>query len=129
MKLFVAAIILALGASAHAQSKVVLTWANSNTGIAKCSTILTSPSACDGTQVVGETVNGISTPISSTVDPYATSYTISPLPLDGVHTYYVLQNFLDFSGVAQTTATATTTATVKRFQAPSAPSNLQAIQQ
>jgi hypothetical protein len=110
MKLIVA-IIFALGTVAHAQTKIVMTWTNPNTGIAVCSATVTS--ACINNQVLTDTTVASSpVVVSSTIAPAAATYTITTLPAAGSRTYSLVQNFLDFAGAKQVTQAATTTVTV-----------------
>src|ERR1700761_4235057 len=82
--------------AATAQTKVVLTWTSGNTGtnaLPVCPA--TSPTACvsgyrmsrDGTQIAGESVIG----------PTLTTYTDTPLPSPGSHTYSLIM--VGFDGV------------------------------
>jgi hypothetical protein len=108
---YLLAALFALGTVAHAQTKIVMTWTNPNTGIAVCSAAVTS--ACINNQVLTDTtVANSPVVVSSTIAPTAATYTIATLPAAGSRTYSLVQNFLDFAGKAQTTAAATTTVTV-----------------
>lgn len=97
--------------AATAQSKVVLTWTSGNTGsnaLPACPA--TSPTSCvtgytlsmDGTQVAGP----------SSIGPTATTYTQTPLPAPGSHSYSLVMNGFDALGAAIQSAAATATVTV-----------------
>jgi hypothetical protein len=104
------ATMMAFGA-AVAQTSIVFTWTNGNTG----STALpvcpaTSPKACasgftlsmDGTQIAGP----------SSIGPTVTTYTQTPLPAVGSHSYSIVMNGFDATGAAIQSTAATATVNV-----------------
>jgi hypothetical protein len=110
---YLLAALFALGTVAHAQTKIVANWTNPNQSLTACST--TATSACTKTQTLTMKLTSSTAPatvVSSTISPTASTYTITPLPSPGAYTLSLTQDFLDFGGLAQTTAAATTTVTV-----------------
>jgi hypothetical protein len=107
------AVLFAVTLAAQAQTKIVFTWGNPSATVPKCSTIPTNPSMCMIGQTMTETTNPATPiPINQAIDAYATTYTITPLPTKGDHTYSLVSNFLDFSGKPAVTPVVTTTVTV-----------------
>lgn len=99
-------VFLLLALPAQAQSKVVLSWVSGNTGSSALPTCpATSPASCvsgftitmDGTQIAGPSALG----------PTATTFTQTPLPAVGSHTYSLVENGFDASGKAITSTAVT----------------------
>lgn len=108
---FLVFLLLAIPGVALAQSKVVLTWANGNTGASALPACpATNPISCvsgfrlsmDGTQIAGE----------SAIGPTVTTYTQTPLPAPGSHSYSLIMVGFDAVGSAIASSAATGTVNV-----------------
>lgn len=96
---------------AMAQSKVVLNWTSGNTGTSALPACpATSPASCakgfvlsmDGTVIASESTLGIN----------ATTFTQSPLPTVGSHSYSIIMTGFDALGAAIASSPATATVNV-----------------
>jgi hypothetical protein len=108
---YLALALLAFSVPAMAQSKVVLTWTSGNTGASALPNCpATSPTSCakgfilsmDGTVIASESTLGIN----------ATTYTQTPLPAVGNHTYSLVMTGFDAVGAAIQSTPATATVNV-----------------
>jgi hypothetical protein len=92
---------------AFAQSSVVFTWGNGNPSIADCSATVTS--SCLVGYTLTDTTFSPGSVISSAILATALTYTESPLPSVGSHTYSLVATGKDQSGnpVSSTPATVT----------------------
>lgn len=113
---------------AYSQTKVLLTWTNGNTGASALPACPASnPTSCvsgftltmDGTQVAGP----------STLGPTAVTFTQTPLPAVGNHTYTLCANGFDAFGAAITSSTVTATVNIAAPVTLAPPSGFKAVAQ
>lgn len=128
LPLFAAIVTLLCPVAAMAQTKVVFAWTNGNTGtnvLPVCPA--TNPTSCvsgyrlsmDGTQVAGE----------SNIGPTLTTYTQTPLPAVGNHSYSLVMVGFDATGTAIASSAATTTVNVAAPVTINPPSGFKATAQ
>ena len=105
-------ILLLLPLGAHAQSAVQFNWTgDGNTGMPACPA--TTPKSCvSGYTLTDITVATAPVVLSSAIAETALTYTESPLPSVGSHTWSLVVNGYDQSGNAISSAPVTVTATV-----------------
>lgn len=125
---YLALLLLALPAVAQAQSKVILSWVSGNTGSSALPTCpATSPASCvsgfsitmDGTQIAGPSALG----------PTATTFTQTPLPSVGNHTYSLVENGFDAGGKAIASTAVTASANVPAPVTLNAPTGFKVVLQ
>lgn len=109
MKLVLA--LLLFSSSAFAQSPgIVFTWSsNGNPGVPACSTTVTT--SCLTTFTITDTTSA-PVVISSTIPSTVLTYTLTPEPAPGAHTYSLALSGKDQTGKAISSSTVSTTVTV-----------------
>lgn len=98
-------------AAKASSSNVVFTWTGTGKRtIPVCSTTVTA--ACLTTYTLSDTTNAPSPVILSCSDAHVFSYTLTPLPKPGLHTYSLVISGRDQSGISKSSIPATATVVV-----------------
>src|SRR6201996_8357020 len=112
MKQFLMLATLAIGIPAFGQSKIVFTWTSGNVGsiaLPACSSTVTT-SCVTGYTLTMDSTTTVAGP--SSIGPTLTTFTQTPLPAVGSHSYSLVMNGFDAVGNAIVSGAATTTVTV-----------------
>lgn len=115
MKSFILSLLF-LASSAFAQTTgIIFNWTgNGNAGVPTCSSTVTS--SCLTTFTLTDTTTTTSPVVlSSAILPSALTYTLSPLPPTGTHTYSLMINGLDSSGLPVSSPTISTSVLIPAF--------------
>jgi hypothetical protein len=110
MKLFQLLFLLLLSSPVFAQSGEVFTWVNGNPTLPDCSATVTS--SCLTGYILTDATVSPGTVINSTIPATALTYTETPLPGVGSHTYSLVATGKDQSGNSASSVPVTVIVTV-----------------